>query len=100
MLLWSQLLNKQIYDDLFLEFGRSLKPDLIIAQWAHLGDFQQLNFDEPGQPPPASWQGRTQTLASFIPPTPCHAPPHHFRSCPWRRHCLPTEFEHVPPRRP
>ncbi len=46
MLLWSQLSNKQIYDDLFLEFGRALKPDLIVAQWDHLGDFQQISLDE------------------------------------------------------
>jgi len=30
----------------FVQFGRSLKPDLIVAQWNHLGDFNQINGDE------------------------------------------------------
>lgn len=46
MLRWSQLANKQAFDDVFVEYGRSLKPDLIAAQWNHLGDFNQINGDE------------------------------------------------------
>lgn len=46
MLRWSQLSNKRVYDELFIDFGRSLKPDLIIAQWDHLGDFSQIKGDE------------------------------------------------------
>ena len=29
-----------------MQFGRSIKPDLIVAQWNHLGDFNQINGDE------------------------------------------------------
>ena len=38
--------NKQAFDEVFVEYGRSLKPDLIAAQWNHLGDFSQINGDE------------------------------------------------------
>jgi hypothetical protein len=46
MLRFSQLANKAAFDDVFLKFGRSLKPDLIVAQWNHLGDFNQIDGDE------------------------------------------------------
>lgn len=46
MLRFSQIANKRAFDEVFVEFGRSLKPDLILAQWNHLGDFSQIAGDE------------------------------------------------------
>ena len=46
MLRWSQISNKQVYDDVFMKYGRSLKPDLILAQWNHLSRFSQIRGDE------------------------------------------------------
>lgn len=46
MLRWSQISNKQVFDEVFLKYGRSLKPDLIAAQWNHLGNFNQISGDE------------------------------------------------------
>lgn len=46
MLRFSQIANKRTFDEVFVQFGRSLKPDLIVAQWNHLGDFGQISGDE------------------------------------------------------
>jgi len=46
MLRFSQISNKQVFDEVFLSYGRSLKPDLLAAQWNHLGDFSQVSGDE------------------------------------------------------
>jgi len=46
MLRFSQIANKKAFDEVFVQFGRSLKPDLIVAQWNHLGDFDQISGDE------------------------------------------------------
>jgi hypothetical protein len=46
MLRWSQIANKQAFDEVFVKYGRSLKPDLIVGQWNHLGDFNQISGDE------------------------------------------------------
>jgi hypothetical protein len=46
MLRFSQVSNKEAFDDVFLSYGRSVKPDLIVAQWNHLGNFSQLDGDE------------------------------------------------------
>jgi hypothetical protein len=46
MLRFSQVSNKAVFDDVFVRFGRSLKPDLIVAQWNHLGNLSQLEGDE------------------------------------------------------
>ncbi len=46
MLRWSQISNKQVFDEVFHKYGRSLKPDLITAQWNHLGNFSQIRGDE------------------------------------------------------
>ena len=46
MLRFSQITIKRAFDEVFLEYGRSLKPALIAAQWDHLGDFHQINGDE------------------------------------------------------
>ena len=46
MLRFSQIANKAAFDEVFVKFGRSLKPDLIVAQWNHLGDFGQISGDE------------------------------------------------------
>jgi len=46
MLRFSQIGTKRAFDEVFITYGRSLKPDLILAQWDHLGDFGQINGDE------------------------------------------------------
>lgn len=46
MLRWSQVACKQAFDDVFVKSARSVKPGLILAQWNHLGDFNQINGDE------------------------------------------------------
>jgi hypothetical protein len=46
MLRWAQISNKRVFDEVFHEYGRSLKPDLISAQWNHLGNFGQIAGDE------------------------------------------------------
>ncbi|HZF72375.1 MAG TPA: hypothetical protein VEZ51_03025 [Gemmatimonadaceae bacterium] len=46
MLRFSQIANKSAFDEVFVQFGRSVKPDLIVAQWNHLGDFNQISGDE------------------------------------------------------
>ena len=46
MLRFSQIASKRAFDEVFLGFGRSLKPDLIDAQWNHLGEFSQISGDE------------------------------------------------------
>jgi hypothetical protein len=46
MLRFSQVANKRAFDEVFVQFGRSLKPDLIVAQWNHLGEFSQISGDE------------------------------------------------------
>ena len=46
MLRFSQIANKSAFDEVFVKYGRSLKPDLIVAQWNHLGDFSQISGDE------------------------------------------------------
>lgn len=43
---FSQLATKEAFDEVFVRHGRSLKPDLIVAQWNHLGDFSQISGDE------------------------------------------------------
>ena len=46
MLRWSQISSKEVFDEVFVRFGRSLEPDLIVAQWNHLGAFGQISGDE------------------------------------------------------
>ncbi len=46
MLRFSQVSNKQVFDDVFVRYGRKLKPDLILAQWNHLGKFSAISGDE------------------------------------------------------
>lgn len=46
MLRFSQVANKHAFDEVFVKYGRSLKPDLLVGQWNHLGNFNQLNGDE------------------------------------------------------
>lgn len=55
MLRFSQIANKQAFDEVFVEYGRSLKPDLITAQWNHLGNFSQINGDERCMLPSDLW---------------------------------------------
>ncbi len=46
MLRWSQISNKQVFDEVFHKHGRKLKPDLITAQWNHLSNFSAIKGDE------------------------------------------------------
>ncbi|HAA60525.1 MAG TPA: hypothetical protein DCE39_06305 [Planctomycetaceae bacterium] len=60
MLRWSQISNKQVFDEVFHRYGRSLKPDLVTAQWNHLGNFGQISGDERCLLPGELW-GRDET---------------------------------------
>ena len=55
MLRWSQIANKQAFDDVFIQYGRSLKPDLRVAQWNHLSFFIQISGDERCLLPAEMW---------------------------------------------
>lgn len=55
MLRFSQVSNKQVFDQVFVRYGRSIKPDLIVAQWNHIGDFSQISGDERCLLPAESW---------------------------------------------
>ncbi len=55
MLRWSQISNKQVFDEVFIKHGRSLKSDLIVAQWNHLSDFNQIKGDERCLLPAGLW---------------------------------------------
>ncbi len=57
---WSQISNKQVFDEVFVKYGRSLKPDLIVGQWNHLGDFSQISGDERCMLPADLW-GKDET---------------------------------------
>jgi hypothetical protein len=46
MLRFSQIANKRAYDEVFVEYARGLKPALLLGQWNHLGDFNQVSGDE------------------------------------------------------
>jgi hypothetical protein len=55
---FTNLSLKRAYDDLFIAYGRRLKPDLIAATWYHMsGDdtFGQLVNDERSALPPDLW---------------------------------------------
>ncbi len=60
MLRFSQISNKAVFDEVFVRYGRSLKPDLIVAQWNHLGNFSQLDGDERCLLPTELW-GRDES---------------------------------------
>lgn len=55
MLRFSQIGTKAAFDDVFVNYGRSLKPDLIVGQWNHLGDFGQISGDERSMLPAELW---------------------------------------------
>ncbi|MBA4188858.1 MAG: hypothetical protein C0467_12745 [Planctomycetaceae bacterium] len=55
MLKWSQISTKQAFDDVFVKYARSLKPGLIVGQWNHLGDFNQVSGDERSMLPSELW---------------------------------------------
>lgn len=46
MLRYSQIANKRAFDEVLVEYGRSLKPGFIVAQWDHLSNFSAINGDE------------------------------------------------------
>jgi hypothetical protein len=55
MLEFSQVTTKEAFDEVFIEYGRKIKPDLIVGQWNHLGDFHQISGDERSLLPPRLW---------------------------------------------
>jgi dienelactone hydrolase len=55
MLTWSQISCKKAFDEVFVEYARSLKPGLIVGQWNHLGDFNQISGDERSMLPGDLW---------------------------------------------
>ena len=60
MLRFSQVSNKEVFDEVFIRHGRSLRPDLIVAQWNHLGNLSQIDGDERCLLPAEMW-GRDET---------------------------------------
>ncbi len=60
MLRFSQVSNKQVFDEVFVRYGRSLKSDLIVAQWNHLGNLSQIDGDERCLLPAEHW-GRDES---------------------------------------
>ncbi len=60
MLRFSQIANKRAFDEVFVKYGRSIKPDLIVGQWNHLGNFNQVSGDERCLLPADLW-GRDET---------------------------------------
>jgi len=60
ILRFSQISNKRVFDEVFHRYGRSLKPDLITAQWNHLGNFSQISGDERCLLPAELW-GKEET---------------------------------------
>lgn len=55
MLRFSQIGTKRAFDEVFIQYGKSLKPDLLVAQWNHLGDFGQISRDERCMLPADLW---------------------------------------------
>jgi len=55
MLRFSQIATKRAFDEVFIDYGRKLKRNLIVAQWNHLGNFGQINGDERCLLPSESW---------------------------------------------
>ncbi len=60
MLRFSQVSNKAVFDEVFVRYGRSLRPDLIVAQWNHLGNLSQIDGDERCLLPAELW-GRDES---------------------------------------
>ena len=52
---FSQMATKDCFDEVFVRYGRSLKPGLIVGQWNHLGNFGQINGDERCLLPAGLW---------------------------------------------
>ncbi len=52
---WTQISLKAAFDDVFITYGRALKPDLMVAQWNHLGAFGQIAGDERSALPGDLW---------------------------------------------
>jgi hypothetical protein len=64
MLRFSQISNKQAFDEVLIQYGRSLKPDLIVAQWNHLSNFSQIGGDERCLLPTELW-GKGESYAWY-----------------------------------
>lgn len=52
---WSQISNKRVFDKVFIDYGRSVKPDLLAAQWNHLGSINPVASDERSMIPAGLW---------------------------------------------
>jgi hypothetical protein len=42
---------KKYFDDVYVDHGRKLKPDLLLAQWNHMAYFDELHLDKGHLPP-------------------------------------------------
>jgi hypothetical protein len=51
---FSHISRKQAFDEIFIAYGRSLKPDLILAAWLH-GHYTPSPADERLMLPPELW---------------------------------------------
>jgi hypothetical protein len=52
---WSQLMCKEAFDEVFVKYAKGLKPEFLVAQWNHLGDFGQISGDERCMLPGDKW---------------------------------------------
>lgn len=43
---FSQIACKEVFDEIFVKYAKSLKPGFLTAQWNHLGNFGQISGDE------------------------------------------------------
>jgi len=42
---------KEFFDEVYIEHGRKLKPDLFVSQWNHMANFDELHLDKGHLPP-------------------------------------------------
>lgn len=55
MLRFSQIANKRAFDEVFVQYGRTLKKDLVVGQWNHMGNFAAISGDERCLLPAEQW---------------------------------------------
>lgn len=53
---------KEFFDEVYNDYGRSLKPDLLTAQWNHMAVFDELHLDR-GHLPPSTRTGFAHAAA-------------------------------------
>jgi hypothetical protein len=53
---------KEFFDEVYIDYGRSLKGDLLVAQWNHMAYFDELHLDR-GHLPPSTRTGFAHAAA-------------------------------------